>query len=336
MYLIKRPSGYYSVRYLDPVTGKLSLKSTGKKLKSEATQFVIDFKKSYQVTKQLPPESLTVLFFNFLKSVESKYAAKTIRSFKITFRELLKFTGAINSTQLSKELFQEYQTHRLKVSVYTARLDFANLSIFCEHLKERGFITENFIKQIKKPRLPQRLPLFISEMQLNELLTISTNKDISDITAFAFYTGLRLNELINLSFTDIDFEKRILILNNQTTLTKSRKVRSVPLCNAAYQIANNRNPAAGDSGFLFTYEQRQFKGDHLSHAFKKLIRKAGLNDKIKFHSLRHSFASHLVQKGVPILTVSKLLGHASITTSLIYSHLSPESLQTEINKAFNN
>jgi len=325
MYLIKRPGGYYSVRYLNPITGKLSLKSTGKKLKAEATQFVINFKNSYQVTKQLPPESLTVLFFQFLKSVESKYAKKTNRSFKITFRQFLIFTGDINSTQLSKELFQEYQAHRLKVSIHTARRDFANLSIFSEYLKERGFITENFIKQIKKPRLPQRLPLFISEMQLNELLTISTNKDISDIIEFAFYTGLRQNELINLTFKDIDFEKRILILNNQTTLTKSRKVRSVPLCNAAYQIAINRTPVA-DSGFVFTYEQRQFKADHLSHAFKKLIRKGGLNDKLHFHSLRHSFASLLVQKGVSLFFVSKLLGHANISTTEIYSHLRQSDL----------
>lgn len=76
----------------------------------------------------------------------------------------------------------------------------------------------------------------------------------------------------------------------------------------------------------------RYTGDHISQSFKRACKAAGFDDAIHFHSLRHSFASNLVQKGVPLYTIKELLGHSSISTTEIYSHLNLETLREAIAK----
>ena len=81
---------------------------------------------------------------------------------------------------------------------------------------------------------------------------------------------------------------------------------------------------------VFQYDKRAIKQDHISKKFKKHIRRLDINQTLNFHSLRHTFASRLVQKGVSIYHVSKLLGHASVTTTQIYAHLRTDDLRKSV------
>jgi site-specific recombinase XerD len=86
-----------------------------------------------------------------------------------------------------------------------------------------------------------------------------------------------------------------------------------------------------DTEIIFTYHYQPIKQDFISKKFKKYVIKAGLNPKLNFYSLRHTFPSWLVQRGVSIYEVSKLLGHSDIKVTEIYSHLRVEDLRNSVN-----
>jgi site-specific recombinase XerD len=90
-----------------------------------------------------------------------------------------------------------------------------------------------------------------------------------------------------------------------------------------------------NSNIVFTYQGKPIKQDFISKKFKKYVIKANLNPNLNFHSLRHTFASWLVQRGVSIYEVSKLLGHSDIKVTKIYSHLSAEDLRASVEKLNN-
>ncbi len=98
------------------------------------------------------------------------------------------------------------------------------------------------------------------------------------------------------------------------------------------QILNNRNCHALNQSKVFTYQGKEIKSLFISHKFKKILLQAGLNQKYSFHTLRHTFASRLVQKGVSIYHVAKLLTHSDIRVTQIYAHLTESNLKDAVNK----
>ncbi len=124
-------------------------------------------------------------------------------------------------------------------------------------------------------------------------------------------------------------KKQIAIVNTDTFRTKTGKSRIAPMNETVYSILSNRSQS---NEYVFTKENGyRFNNNHISHYFKKIVRRVGLNDKYHVHTLRHSFASWLVQKDIPIFTVQNLLGHSSVNTTLIYSHLSTSALHSAVN-----
>jgi site-specific recombinase XerD len=122
----------------------------------------------------------------------------------------------------------------------------------------------------------------------------------------------------------------IIVRNSNTFTTKNRRVRVIPMNDHLYKMLMERKEHVSCE-LVFHLGTRQLTKDYVSKKFKKLVRKAGLNDKLHFHSLRHTFASWLVQKGVSLYEVQTLLGHTSISVTQCYSHLQPERLHATVN-----
>ena len=161
------------------------------------------------------------------------------------------------------------------------------------------------------------------------MLKTIDSSDWRDIVEFAVYTGLRQMELLHLHKKQFNKQDRIIILDNYYHTTKSRKIRNVPLNAHAYKIVTRRvNHERGD--LIFTLNGERILQDNLQDKFKKYVKAAGLNSKLTFHCLRHTFASWLVQRGVSIYEVSKLLGHADIKTTQIYAHLRNDDLRRSV------
>jgi integrase/recombinase XerD len=116
--------------------------------------------------------------------------------------------------------------------------------------------------------------------------------------------------------------------------TKSKKERILPMSNKVRSVLinrfNNSNQILNDVVF-YRNEKRRLHQDTISKQFKDIVRKSNLNEKIHFHTLRHSFASVLVQKGVSLYVIKELLGHQDLVTTQIYSHLQQQNLRDAVN-----
>ncbi|HOE16632.1 MAG TPA: site-specific integrase [Syntrophorhabdaceae bacterium] len=152
------------------------------------------------------------------------------------------------------------------------------------------------------------------------LLECATNPQwLRTLLMVALHSGLRRGEILNLSWADIDLKRRII----EVVKSKNGEKRAIPMSNTLYDVFANVKVRA-ISGPVFPISVRS-----LRVAFEKTLKKAEIQD-FKFHDLRHTFATRLVQNGVDIYKVKELLGHKSITMTMRYAHHYPESLRGSI------
>lgn len=335
MFLSKSRSGYYHIIY-DGKNGKRKTKTTKEKLKSRAMKKLseLQLRLEDERTREVIPIGLKEFSFNFLRSSEPYYTDKTMKVYKSTFKLALNHFGNIQLTDLSTQTIENYLHTRIReTSIFAARKDLANFSCAFNRAVRDGYLKQNPCRGIRRFKLPQVQPLWYSKEELNKLIEVLDSEDLKDLVLTAFNTGLRQAEQIFLGWSQIDFNQEIITLDNRTHKTKTGRIRSIPMNKQVKAIIlkryQNRIP---DQEFVFTLNGQPIDQDRFSKDFKKYIYRAHLNPKLNWHSLRHSFASHLVQAGVSIYTVSKLLGHSNISTTEIYSHLRREDLKnaTEI------
>ena len=338
---------------------------------------------------QQPKEVVTLRVFideysNWVMQNRSKAYHVSVMS---SFKHLLDFFGGQKSIReiglKGTESFCTYLQQKVRNGylVYYRTLKAAfNKAVEWEYIKE------NYFLKVKLPKKQKLAPAFINS---DELLSISdkvNNKIVKDLIVFAFYTGMRLDEIVNLRWENIDLVNRVITVGDAVFTTKGRNQRFVPICEEAFEILVRRerssvksetgsvnetiphdskpvtrlirlNQTVGNSlsgstasssdseirltigslrvtnGFVFCKpDGRKYTGDHISQCFKRACKAADLDNAIHFHSLRHSFASNLVQRGVPLYTIKELLGHSSVSTTEIYSHLNMDSLREAVNK----
>jgi integrase len=334
MFLSKHSNGRYYIYYFLS-SGKRKTKSTGERTKKEAIRFLIKFRDDLREKEQqkFTPITLREFQFHYFRYAESVFTVKTCSSCKTTFNFLIRYFGNIQLSELTTKNLEEYlYIRRRDRSVYAARKDYAYLSAAFNKAIRDGFLLENPTKGISRPRTPEKQPLFYSKEEFERLINCIDNEDMRDLTLFAVNTGLRQMELILLEWRQINFENKLLTLDNQSHITKGKRIRSVPLNDISYSILvkrfKNRSTKFEN---VFTWDDRKITQSYHTHYFKQYVIKAGLNRKYCFHTLRHTFASRLVQKGVSIYVVSKLLGHRDIKTTMIYSHLRGEDLMQAVN-----
>ena len=190
------------------------------------------------------------------------------------------------------------------------------------------YVDENPFQGIKPLSIPQRTPTFFTEEQLTSLLD-KIAEPLRQVVIFAVNTGVRIGELVNIEWTDIDFERQIIRIRTQEDFTtKSKLERTIPVNDQVFSLLT-RLSRKGRYIFGSSRGGRRCSAK-LSKQFTKYLRAAGFGREFTFHSLRHTFASHLVQNGVSLYIVSKLLGHSDIKVTEIYSHLSPETFHDAV------
>ena len=158
---------------------------------------------------------------------------------------------------------------------------------------------------------------------------------LKDLFTTAFYSGMRLGEIVNLVWECVDFKRKVIIVKNINGFTtKNKKERIIPMNSTLETLMMDRfNKVKNvyDNDYIF-YRSKGIKlnEDYASKQFKKAVRDSGLNYNIHFHTLRHSFASRLIQKGASVFVVKELLGHEDIKTTQIYSHLQTQDLMDAV------
>ena len=194
------------------------------------------------------------------------------------------------------------------------------------------YIKENPFNKIKAPKITKSFPLFISEAELILILNKTEKQLLKDIFTIAFYTGMRLNEILNMRWRWVDLQKDIInVSNSKDFKTKNKSDRLIPIHQKVKTILLIRFNSDLKQFVFYRVSGIKLNGEFISKKFKKAVREAGLNDEYHFHTLRHSFASNLVQRGISLYTVKELLGHENVKTTQIYSHLQAENLSQAVN-----
>jgi integrase len=169
------------------------------------------------------------------------------------------------------------------------------------------------------------LPHFLAEEEVHHLLLICKehHPDFYPLLYTALATGMRLGELKHLRWCDVDFSRRQIKVENQPAWhTKSYKPRTIPLTDKLAEVLNNL-PQGNKTEPIFSFV-------NVRKLWEDTRKKAGLD--CRFHDIRHTYASHLTMKGVPLNTVRELLGHSDLALLQIYAHLTPNHLAEEANK----
>ena len=266
------------------------------------------------------------------------YSPQTLRSYRQALGQFRKFRPGLAWTEATADDFRAYLFDLMKRgrSRATIRLSFAALRSFFNHLTDRGTIPSNVLKLVSLPKPEKSLPQFLTVPQVTALMEYpSTRKKTKQATAWMgardaavlelFYSsGLRLAELASLDVKDLDP-----IGETVRVMGKGARERIVPVGGIALEaISRYRHEAKIQSGPLFINKSRKRLGHRsIWLLLKACVREAGLPATLSPHKLRHSFATHLLDNGADLRSVQSLLGHASLTTTQIYTHVTTERLK---------
>lgn len=269
----------------------------------------------------------------YLSVIENTFTSKYAISVRTSFQHLENYFGGEKQLKSLKTLDIE------KFKIYIMQAAPAGYVVYLRTLKaafnraiDWELISENPFSKVETKKIQATRPEFITRSELQKIMDVTGNETIRNSFLFSFLTGTRLREVVNIKWKNIELEKRLISVGDKDLSTKNKKSRTIPI---AAELANmllqmqRSNTISGEyvfnklNGFPFT-------GDYISKRFKKSVRKAGLNDRIHFHSLRHSFGSILGMKGVPITVIRDLMGHSSVAVTELYSHTNMDSLRSAI------
>ena len=246
--------------------------------------------------------------------------------------------------ELQADHFRRYLFEKMKAGLAkpTIRLHFAALRTFYRYLTERHGLRDNPLKQVQLPKLDRGLPVVLSRQQMDALLAAPLQMEKSDkaakwmpvrdaaILELFYSSGLRLSELGALEVRSVDeYSGTVRVLG------KGRKERIVPVGSLALAaIQKYRIAAAVHVGPLFINKSRRRLGVRsVWLVLKRYLAHAGIPQTISPHKLRHSFATHMLDAGADLRSVQTLLGHASLSTTQIYTHVTTERLKTAYDAA---
>ena len=327
-------SPYFQLIYF--VNGKRTKISTKTSNKKEAEKFLKHFVP--EAIQEKPQKEKSISLSSYAKEykayIKNTYSIAYLeRAVVPSFNKLQNFLPDLPLNLISSRNIDQFISSIMAYSTSASSLYHRTLKAAFNKALAWSYIKESPFNKIKAPKVIKSYPIFITYSELTEILENTTYEFLKDIFTVAFNTGMRLGELLNMRWNWINFEQNIITVKNSNDfLTKGKKERIIPMNRTVQVVMKKRIPIPYKNDFVFI----RLKGIKLnegfvSKSFKQSVRDAKLNDKIHFHSLRHSFASNLVQKGVSLYIVKELLGHEDLKTTQIYSHLKQENLSEAVN-----
>ena len=189
---------------------------------------------------------------------------------------------------------------------------------------------DNPVRKIKKPRKDNKRDRFLTEEEAGRLLDALTTRapDVHDLAVLSLFTGLRADECLSLIWADVDMEQKRIFVKD----TKNTRNRHAFMTIEVEEMFQSRFKGQRADALVFPNSNGQKNEWGVPDSFTRTVADLGLNEgisdsrqKVVFHTLRHTFASWLVQRGVPLYNVSKLMGHRSLQMTMRYAHLAPDS-----------
>ena len=278
-------------------------------------------------------------FINYLK-IEKNASAHTIINYAIDLRVFSSFLRETDISAVDRLALRRFLAE-LRSKNYAKRTiarKLASLRSFFKFLYREGHIRSNPITAIRSPKLDRKLPKFLDVGKVTKLILapdVKTPAGLRDraILETLYSCGIRVSELVGLDVDDVDFISGVI-----KVLGKGSKERMVPIGDQAlgsirkYTESRDKRASGRDAVFLNSRGGR-LTDRSVRRVLDKYIHMCSMEEKISPHSLRHSFATHLLDRGADLRSVQELLGHMNLSTTQIYTHVTMERLKSVYDKA---
>lgn len=253
----------------------------------------------------------------------SRYSQSTIDSYSSLFNAFLNYYPGMALTEITEEkirAYQDYLVNKRQVSTSTQNLSINAIKFYLEKVNNG----ERTVYYIERPRKLKTLPSVLSESEVVQILAATPYSKHKVALALLYSGGLRISELINLRIGDIDLERKMLLIKN----AKQNKDRITLLSeNLIPYISIYLKEFKPNYWFLEGPTRKQYSASSLRKVLMRSVAKTDIKKKVTLHTLRHSFATHLLEAGTDLRYIQELLGHSSSKTTEIYTHVSNKNLQ---------
>lgn len=280
-------------------------------------------------------------FLDYLQ-IELNYSKNTINSYEIELYKYYDYLKShnVNYLLVGKDQVRDYLKYldALKYKNSSIARNLSALRSFYKYLVIKGKLGKNIFSSIRNPKKEKKLPNFLSEIDMDILFhfqdsenykeTIYTSRDLL-IIELLYDTGCRASELVNIKLLDINRkEKSIKVLG------KGKKERIVfygeytdDTLNKYLEVRDEILKGKNSEYLLVSRESGKLTTRRIAQILEEIIHIVAIKNKVTPHTLRHSFATHLLNHGADLRSVQELLGHATLSTTQIYTHISNERLR---------
>ncbi len=268
--------------------------------------------------------------------IDKGYSNNTILSYKQDLEKFLMYNKNKTIDNISNEDLKKYVKYLNSENLNEKSIsrNISCLKSFYKFLIIEKYIITNPSDSLFIPKTKRSLPNILSEEDILNLLDIELNDNFSyrnkAMLELMYSTGLRVSELVNLKLQDIDLNEDLI-----RTIGKGDKERIIPIGDYAKEYLEK---------YIYEYRGSMLKGSSKEYLFlnnhgnkmtrqgffkiiKKIAKEKGINKELSPHTIRHSFASHLLKHGADLRTIQELLGHSDISTTQIYTHITDEELK---------
>ena len=301
--------------------------------KRDALMFLTDFK---EAMKPKPRHVLSSEFIKEYNEIEGPNLREStlLGIYGRSFKSFINVCGDRDLSSYTTRDVDLFKARRVtNCSPTTVNIEFRSLKRAFNCGVRWDVIKENPFMKSSPLRVPEKRPTCLTEEEFSALLQKTGETMLKRLFEFAVLTGMRLGEIQNLRWSNVDFEKRLIDVSNcDGFLTKTGKIRVVPMSNRVVELLKEMRADGIELTYAFEFNRSKVSRSYIDHKFREYRKAAGLQDDVTFHSLRHTFATWLVQRGVSIFEVQKLLGHSDIKVTQVYSHLAASELHGAVNR----
>jgi site-specific recombinase XerD len=255
--------------------------------------------------------------------VRLNYSAATQKGYNQHFRQFLEFIYPVKAEAIEEvhvHRYLLYLVEKRKLSLATQNQAINAIKFYLEHVK-RG---ERTVYYVERPRKEWKLPTVLSADEVKAVLLATDNLKHRSIMFMLYSSGLRMSELLNLRWQDIDYDRRVIYVRSG----KGKKDRITLLSDLAVESLMEYYNIYLPRHWVFEgVGGKPYSSRSVNSIIKRCAHRAGLKKRVSAHTLRHSFATHLLEQGTDLRYIQSLLGHESSRTTELYAHVTKRGME---------
>ncbi|HOD17308.1 MAG TPA: tyrosine recombinase XerC [Candidatus Cloacimonadota bacterium] len=275
-------------------------------------------------------------------------SVNTINGYRLDLEQLQTFLqpffpdGEVKAEQITTLMLRDFlrELHAKPDKNRSLARKTASIKAFFRFLQQRKLLTKNPAEKLETPKYEKPLPHFFSKEEMKQLLKIPETDNKYGVRNLAileliYSSGLRITEACNILLRDLDLKNGLLLVRG-----KGRKERIVPVGRPALKAVQNYlairpafKPEAEEQHLFLTRNGKPFDNHQMEHALQPYLNLIARQKGYTPHSIRHSFATHLLQNGADLRAIQQLLGHTNLSTTEIYTHVTLEDIKEAYKKA---